>query len=286
MSGSRVVPVITTALSSRSEDSLSTANTIDDIVRFCCPPSYTSGIKILLKEVHATEPKRQNVKTAIEHFQNHLTSGIFPPQISGALKIPKVQFSTIFSNSGEHQSDSVWVERAVNECRVSVLSHFVEQKKSELEVFNKQQSVEVLTTKTTEVIEATLTALDYDKSDSIPAYLNAEKRELVNIGYQMCEKALTLAQHEKMDETARKKRKLQHKVDTDVTMAEAGPSDTAKTIRLEVERAFQRAQSKNMKQPTVAKSRKGPKPKLQSYKVKKDYRGKGKGSGKKKPTRK
>uniref|UniRef100_A0A381L139 Bgt-20309 n=1 Tax=Blumeria graminis f. sp. tritici 96224 TaxID=1268274 RepID=A0A381L139_BLUGR len=286
MSGSRVVPVITTALSSRSEDSLSTANTIDDIVRFCCPPSFTSGIKILLKEVHATELKRQNVKTAIEHFEIHLTSGTFPPQISGALKIPKIQFSTIFSNSGEHQSGSVWVERAINECRVSVLSHFVEQKKSELEVFNKQQSVEVLTTKTTEVIEATLTALDYDKPDSIPAYLNAEKRELVKIGYQMCEKALTLARHEKMDETARKKRKLHHKVDTDVTMAEAGPSDIAKTIREEVERAFKKAQSKNMKQPTVAKSRKGPKPKPQSQKVKKDYRGKGKGNGKKKPTRK
>lgn len=186
--------------------------------------------KMLLKEVYVSELKRQNVRSAIEHFENHLTTGKFPPQLLGLLKIPKIQISTIFNNRGERQAGTVWLDHAVIEFCASVLKHYIQQKKAELEVFVKEQSKEVLNVKLTELTDATLAVLDYDKTESTPIYLDAEKLELSSIGYPMCEKALTLARQERMEENAVKKLKLQHKVDSDVTMTDTSPSDIAKTI--------------------------------------------------------
>lgn len=206
--------------------------------------------KMLLKEVYVSELKRQNVRSAIEHFENHLTTGKFPPQLLGLLKIPKIQISTIFNNRGERQAGTVWLDHAVNEFCASVLKHYIQQKKAELEVFVKEQSKEVLNVKLTELTDATLAVLDYDKTESTPIYLDAEKLELSSIDYPMCEKALTLARQERMEENAVKKLKLQHKVDSDVTMTDTSPSDIAKTILYEVEKALKKALSKNLKQST------------------------------------
>lgn len=98
--------------------------------------------------------------------------------------------------------------------------------------------------------DATLAALDYDKSEATPVYLNAEKLEMASIGYPMREKALTLARQERMEENTHKKCKFQHEVDSDVAMTDSSPSDIAKTIREEVEKALKRALPKNMKQTT------------------------------------
>ncbi|VDB87916.1 Bgt-50502 [Blumeria graminis f. sp. tritici] len=123
-------------------------------------------------------------------------------------------------------------------------TNFSEQKEAELAVFAKEQSEEVLNAKLTELTNAMLAALYYDNSESTLIYMSSESRELTAIGNPMCEKARALAQQEQMEESAYKKRKLQHKVDSDANIPDTSPSDFAKTIRNKVEKALKKSSPK------------------------------------------
>lgn len=120
-----------------------------------------------------------------------------------------------------------------------------------------------------EMVNKTFESLHYNPDQPCASYLKTDKEKTLKYGLAMCEQAAILASEEQLAENARKKRKLQHKVDSDVTMTDSSPSDMAKTIREEVENALEKVLPKNMKQITVAKPREGPKLKTQSHKVKK-----------------
>ncbi|VCU40308.1 BgtAc-31490 [Blumeria graminis f. sp. tritici] len=100
------------------------------------------------------------------------------------------------------------------------------------------------------MVNKTFESLHYNPDQPCASYLKTDKEKTLKYGLAMCEQAAILASEEQLAENARKKRKLQHKVDSDVTMTDSSPSDMAKTIREEVENALEKVLPKNMKQIT------------------------------------
>ena len=72
---SRVTPIIVTPTVG-SNEGLTTATSIDDIVELCCPSSFSLGMKNLLKEIYSNECKRLNILASLESLQkpalNHM----------------------------------------------------------------------------------------------------------------------------------------------------------------------------------------------------------------------
>ncbi|CAD6500830.1 BgTH12-06535 [Blumeria graminis f. sp. triticale] len=197
-------------------------------------------MKSLLKEIYSSECKPLNILASLESLEHHAIAGTFPPQILESFKTPKFQFSTTFTNSGDHQASLVGLENTVSECRGSVLARFIEMKKMGLETYATMLTIRAFRQKIEATVKTTFDTLNFQGVEPCPEYLIKDREDTFTNGPSICQRATIIARGDCMAENARKKRKLQHKVDSDVTMTESGPSDITKTIRDEMEKMFKK----------------------------------------------
>lgn len=257
MANSVVVPILNSTLKDDRLAALSTAHSVDDILK-CCPYYYNMTMKMVLKDVSSTATEAWNVAATIKRLEKHQEEGTFPSQISGALKVPKIQYSTEYKNTSDYQVDLAEDHAFVHEIRRQSLARVIKRKQRELEFLNESQSDESLLRTAINAIEKTYEQLrnpfQLGTSDSV----KEQTQIAIEMSLAMCQKTINLVQQARLDKCVLKKLKLLRKDELNVIATETNPSDIAKIISQEVKKAIQKA---NLQKPksTAVKPRNGPK---------------------------
>lgn len=96
------------------------------------PTPYRAVLGRLLQEYFRVSQKLSSAQAALASFKKHQTEGTFPPPVLQAVKVPPVQYSKEFENSGTSALTKESIETLVKETRKEFLTKLIEGKTSEV----------------------------------------------------------------------------------------------------------------------------------------------------------
>ncbi|KHJ35157.1 hypothetical protein EV44_g3823 [Erysiphe necator] len=137
MSSEISIPITNATLMSSLDKGLNFANTIDEILHYCCPKLFKPALKEFLKRVYDTKLKKEHLDDAITKVDNLNSKGVFSPQNEDVLKRQRIQFSGDIDGCSQ-------IYDAQGEIKVNIVSTkresfdiFVSAKKTELDIHRK-----------------------------------------------------------------------------------------------------------------------------------------------------
>ncbi|RKF65787.1 hypothetical protein OnM2_002044 [Erysiphe neolycopersici] len=81
MSSNIVAPVIQNVPSVPVNNGLSTANNVDDIIKYCCPKFFQAMFKPFLVKIYQASLKISHLTDTIDNLLSHVPNDTYPPQI-------------------------------------------------------------------------------------------------------------------------------------------------------------------------------------------------------------
>ncbi|RKF55966.1 hypothetical protein OnM2_085004 [Erysiphe neolycopersici] len=233
MSSNIVVPVIQTVPSAPINNGLSTANNVHGLIKYCCPNLFQAMFNSFLVKIYRASLKISHLTDTIDNL-SLAVNDTYPPQIQGAIKVPQLQFSKDYENSGDRQA---WDIAASELIRTTKADHTKKSIDTDIMRESALNVVETHHQHNTSILE---------KSE-IPDFMNTDFAFMKENALTMCQKACTLARHHVIKQIMVKHKQFTLKKNSVTVMTDINILDIRGTVQAEIRKALQSNDSRNKK---------------------------------------